>query len=342
MHNHSFASLRLRFALSVLACSLSRPLSAQEPQQPPQEAPASAASAEPASPDSFPDVVARVNGTDIAKSDLMRRAEAIRERVPPAEIGADFYQRVLADMVSGELLFQSVDSKGFTPSDEELTAELANQSQRFGGMEQFESALQQQGLSVDIVKAEMRKELSVQRWVENDVIPALTVTEEAKRAFYDENQDVMVEPKEFRAAHILISADQDAAPEAREQARTKAAALRGMIEAGQDFAELAAKNSGDPGSKDNGGELPWMSEGQTVPPFEAAMKAMSPGDLSPVVETQFGYHIIRLLETRGGGVTPYPDVQERIEQFLKQQGIQEELESQIEELRGAAAIEVFI
>ena len=101
-------------------------------------------------------------------------------------------------------------------------------------------------------------------------------------------------------------------------------------------------DSGDPGSKDNGGELGWMSEGQTVPPFEAAMKALAPGELSPVVETRFGYHIIRLHEKRGGGVTPYDNVQQRIEEFLKRQGVQEKLEQEIDQLRGSASIEVFI
>jgi len=111
---------------------------------------------------------------------------------------------------------------------------------------------------------------------------------------------------------------------------------------GQDFAELAANNSGDPGSKDNGGELGWMPEGQTVPPFEAAMRTLEPGELSDVVETRYGYHIIKLQDRRGGGAVPYEEVKERIEEFLKQRGLQERIEAELELLRGAATIEVFI
>ena len=115
-----------------------------------------------------------------------------------------------------------------------------------------------------------------------------------------------------------------------------------MVEVGQDFAELAAKNSGDPGSKNNGGELGWMSEGQTVPPFEAAMKSLEPGELSELVETRFGYHIIKLQERRGPGAPPYEEVEEQIEEFLKQRGLQELMQQEIELLRGTATIEVFI
>ena len=115
-----------------------------------------------------------------------------------------------------------------------------------------------------------------------------------------------------------------------------------MLEMGQDFAELAAKNSGDPGSKNNGGELGWMPEGQTVPPFEAAMKSLEPGELSELVETRYGYHIIKLQDRRGAGAIPYEEVEERIEEFLKKRGLQERIQQELELLRGTATIEVFI
>ena len=245
-----------------------------------------------------------VNGTDIPKSELIRRADAIRTQLQPTDIGADFYHRVLDEMVSSELLYQSVQTKGLLPAETEVDGQFAAQSQRFGGEEAFVAALVQQGLSVEEVKAELRKEMGIQKLIERDLVPTVRVSEEEKRAFYAENQEAMKQPMQFRAAHILISADESASEEEKAEAKTKAGAIRSMVEAGQDFGELAAKNSGDPSSKDNGGELPWMSEGQTVPPFEAAMKSLEVGELSGVVETEYGYHIIRLLERKGAGVAP--------------------------------------
>jgi len=227
-----------------------------------QEAPATSSD-----PESFPDVVARVNETEISKSELLRRAEAVRSQVPPSEIGEGFYQRVLDDMVSGELLYQSVESKGLSPTEAEVDAELESQSQRFGGIEAFESALEQQGVPLEQVKLELKKDIGIQKLVERDFVPGLTVTEEEKKTFYDENRESMTQPTQYKAAHILISVDESASSEEKAELKKKAESIRSMVEMGQDFGELAAKNSGDPGSKDKGGELGWMTEGQTVPPF---------------------------------------------------------------------------
>ena len=293
-------------------------------------------------PQNFPDVVAQVNATEISKPELLRRAEALKAQLPPSEAGEGFYQRVLDDMVNSELLYQAVETNGLAPTDAEVDAELESQKQRFGGEAAFDSALKQQGLSVDDFKLDLKKELGVQRLVERDFMPQLTVTDEAKKTFYDENKDSMLQPVEFKAAHILISVDESATPEKRAELRKKAESIRNMVEMGQDFADLAARNSGDPGSKNNGGELGWMSEGQTVPPFEAAMKSLEPGELSELVETRFGYHIIKLQERRGSGVLPYEELEERIEEFLKQRGLQELIQQEVELLRGKATIEVFI
>ena len=293
-------------------------------------------------PQNFPDVVARVNATEISKTQLLRRAEALKSQLPPSEAGEGFYQRVLGDMVNRELWYQSVETKGLAPTDAEIDAELDSQRQRSGGEAAFESALKQRGLSVDEVKLDLKKELGIQRLVDRDLIPRLTVTEEEKKTFYDENQESMQQPVQFKPAHILILVDESATPEKRAELKKKAQSIRNMVEVGQDFAELAAKNSGDPGSKNNGGELGWMSEGQTVPPFEAAMKSLEPGELSELVETRFGYHIIKLQERRGPGAPPYEEVEEQIEEFLKQRGLQELMQQEVELLRGTATIEVFI
>ena len=304
----------------------------------------SAQDAPPASsdPQNFPDVVARINTTEISKTQLLRRAQALKSQIPPSEAGEGFYHRVLDDMVNGELMYLAVEAEGLAPADAEVDAALDSQKERFGGTAAFETALEQQGLTIDEVKLDLKKELGIQKLVERDFIPQVTVIEAEKKAFYDENQASMQEPVQFKAAHILISVDESATPEQKAELKKKAESIRNMLEMGQDFAELAAKNSGDPGSKNNGGELGWMPEGQTVPPFEAAMKSLEPGELSELVETRYGYHIIKLQDRRGAGAIPYEEVEERIEQFLKQRGLQERLQQELELLRAAATIEVFI
>lgn len=295
-----------------------------------------------AAPDSFPPVVARVNGLEIAKDDLVRRAEALKQGLAPEDVGPDFYQKVLEGIVRGELLSQSATDKGFAATPSEVDLEIGNRGQQMGGAAALETALQSSGMTMAEYRVDVEKELSVQKLIEEDFMPSLTISDEAKRTFYAGNTESMRSPLEFRAAHILILVEEGAEPEVKSERQKKAQALLSMIEMGQDFAELAEKNSGDPGSKDNAGELPWMGEGQTVPPFEAAMKSLEPGQLSGVVETQFGYHIIKLLERRGGVVTPFEEIEPRIEEFLKQQGLRDKIDQEIELLLGAAAVEVLI
>ena len=293
-------------------------------------------------PASFPDVVARVNGTEITKSMLLRRADSLRNQLPAFEVKEDFYQRVLDDMVSGELLYQSGEKKGYSPSDAEVDAEIESQKTRIGGPAEFDRLLAEQGIDLAELKTELKKEIAVQSLIEKEFIPAISVTDEEKRAFYAENQQRMTHPDQFRCAHILIGIPPGATEEQKAEAKQKATALRSLIEAGQDFGELARRNSADPGSKDNGGELPWMSKGQTVPPFETAALALEPGQLSDVVETQYGFHLIRLIEKRASGVASYEEIEPQLDEFLKRRSLQQRIESEIDTLAAQATVELFI
>jgi peptidyl-prolyl cis-trans isomerase C len=290
----------------------------------------------------LPEVVARVNGTDITRVALLNRAAALKGQLPAIQVGADFYQRVLEDMVGGELLYQSVEKKGLAPSPSEVDAAIESQKGRLGGEAELGKALAAQGLTLDDLRLELKKEMGIQKLIERDFIPAVTVSAEEKRKFYDENTTSMQRPEQFRASHILIRIEESQTPEVKEEARKKATAIRSMIDAGQDFSELARKNSDDPGSKESGGELPWMSKGQTVPPFEAAALALAPGETSGVVESQFGYHIIKLHEKRSAGVMTYEEVEGRIDEFLKRRTLQQKIETEIQTLKAQGKVEVFI
>jgi len=290
----------------------------------------------------LPKIVARVNGTEITRSALLNRATALKEQLPASQVGADFYKKVLDDMVGGELLYQSVEKRGLAPTAQEVDAEIESQKGRLGGDVGLGKALEAQGLTLDDLRLELKKEIGIQKLIENEYIPAITVSAEEKRKFYDENSAQMQRPEQFRAAHILLMVEESATPEVKEEVRKKAGALRSLLDAGQDFAELARKNSDDPGSKDSGGELPWMSMGQTVPPFEAAALALAPGETSPVVETQFGFHIIKLHEKRSAGLMPYEEVEGRIDEFLKRRTLQQKIETEIQTLKAQGNVEVFI
>ncbi len=150
------------------------------------------------------------------------------------------------------------------------------------------------------------------------------VPEEELRAAYDESIAALEPTVEYSAAHILVATEDEA----------KAVAER--LEAGESFADLAGELSLDPGSGAQGGDLGWFSLGQMVPEFEQAVVSAEPGEVTAPVESQFGWHLILVNETRDVPPPAFEDVRGDIETALRQ----EQIRTRIEELRSAATIEI--
>ncbi len=150
------------------------------------------------------------------------------------------------------------------------------------------------------------------------IAKGINVTEADERRFYTENASRYTAPEERRASHILIKAEPDAAPAERNAARARAEALLAQVKATPaKFAELARQNSSDTGSAAAGGDLDFMRRGMTVKPFEEAMFSLKPGEISAVVESDFGFHIIQLTDVRGGQAKPFDTVRPEIAAELR-------------------------
>ncbi|HET8694944.1 MAG TPA: peptidylprolyl isomerase [Aquabacterium sp.] len=151
----------------------------------------------------------------------------------------------------------------------------------------------------------------------------VSVSEDDLRSWYKENINRYTEPEERRASHILIKAEKSASPEQKKAAKAKAEQLLAELQKNPSmFAELAKKNSDDPGSAANGGDLDFFGRGAMTKPFEDAVFAMQPGQISGVVESDFGYHIIKLTAIRGGKPQPFEAVRAQIEDEARKQAAQ--------------------
>jgi len=153
-----------------------------------------------------------------------------------------------------------------------------------------------------------------------DYADKIMISADQVRAYYDANKDKeFKQPEQVQARHILIAADASAGPAVRDAAKAKAEKLRKEIVGGADFAELAKKNSDDPGTKDKGGDLGWFGRGQMVKAFEDTAFAAKPGEVSDVVESQYGYHIIQVMAKRPEKVQELSEVQDKIQADLKKE-----------------------
>ena len=149
----------------------------------------------------------------------------------------------------------------------------------------------------------------------------VAVPEEDLKKYYTENASRYTVAEERRARHILINAAKDATPDVKQKAKAKAEALLAEVrKSPASFADVAKKNSDDPGSAANGGDLDFFGRGAMVKPFEDAAYAMKVGEISNVVESDFGFHIIKLDAVRGGDKKPFETVRAAIEDEVRQQG----------------------
>lgn len=168
----------------------------------------------------------------------------------------------------------------------------------------------------------------------------VTVPAEELLAYYKQNEARYTDKKEIHARHILIKVAKNAPAEERTRARTQADALLAELHKNRGaFADLARKQSGDSGSAVQGGDLGWFGIGDMTQAFEDAAFALKKGELSSVVESEFGFHLIEVLEQRGGEVRGFDTVKAEIEQELKRQLAQKRFAEVAEQFTAAVEAE---
>jgi peptidyl-prolyl cis-trans isomerase C len=296
--------------------------------------------------DKMPDVVAKVNGQAIKKDDLLKGAQVVQmslaQRGQPVALTPEVYRRVLDELIGITLLQQEAKAQHIGPTEQELDQQVAARKKQFPSEEVFQKALKQTGLTEALLRQQTRDQIAVQKYVETQVISKAPVSEQATKDFYDKNKDKIQSPDRMHLRHILIAVKNTATPAEKEKARAKAEDLHKQLVGGADFAKLAAANSDDPTSKVRGGDLDWVAQGQAPPTLEKAAMALKPNEISPVVESPFGYHIIQLLERQAAAQVPYEQVKDRIGLMLKQRQAQESVQARIKELRSKSKVDVYL
>jgi peptidyl-prolyl cis-trans isomerase C len=296
-------------------------------------------------PAQLPEIVARVNGEAINSTDLEKAVRGLEGRAGgpvPADQRDRVYRGVLDDMIGYKLLVQEAKARKIAVPDADVDAQIAQIRSQFPSDAQFQQALTAQKMTLEAVRDDARAEISVEKLVDGEIAGKASVKPEAVTDFYQKNQDKFQQGARVRASHILIGVPQNADAATKQQAKAKAEALLKDLKAGKDFADTAKANSQDPGSAPKGGDLGYFEQGQMVPPFEQAAFALKPGEMSEVVETQFGYHIIKVADRQDSRVVPLEEAKGQIEQYLTQQNRQAQTQVFVDALKAKAKIEILI
>lgn len=337
MQNAHSSRWLLKGFLAVALVSCGNFVSAAEPEAKKVSAAASPAAVPLQGP------VARVNGVSIDAIELRRiEKDMLQGQTVPSEQQAALDKQALTRLISVELLYQAAAKLEFKDLDKEVDAKLAQAKARFKDEQEFKKAIKNFEMDEKELREYTRRELLISHYIETTFVPKVTVSEAEIRAFYDKNPEKFKRDETVKASHILIGVDSKATAEDKKKAREKAEKLRKELAGGADFATLAKANSTDSGSKQNGGDLGYFGKGRMMPAFEKAAFALKPGEISDIVETPYGYHIIKLTDKKPAVTIDFKDVKAKIEDFLKGQKVNEAVQKYLEDTKKTAKIEVLL
>jgi peptidyl-prolyl cis-trans isomerase C len=273
--------------------------------------------------------------------DMLIRDMELGQGPIPAERRDEILRGTLDRLITYTLLSQEAKARKVVATDTEVEERLKQMQQQFPNEEAFKKALAERNMTIDRLRSDTRNDLVISKMMDAEVSTTPGASDAEAKDFYEKNPDKFKQPEQVRASHILIRVDENADAAAKQKALAKIQALLKRAKAGEDFAALAKQNSQD-GSAAQGGDLNYFGRGQMVPAFDEAAFKLKPGEISDVVTTQFGYHIIKVTDHKDASTVPLEQVSDRVKQFLSGQKKQEKADQFITGLKEKSKIEVLV
>ena len=288
---------------------------------------------------------AKVNGVgiktktlDAAVSNFIENQKAFGVEVKEEE-KAKLREGILEQLISAELLYQESKKAKLGDLKEKTEERFGEIKKGFASEDEFKKLLEDRGISENDLREDIKKGVHIDTFLEKDLYSSVVISDQEKKEEYEKNKDKLSLPEQVKASHILIRFKDDASDEDKKDAMAKIEDLRKRAVSGEDFAELAKENSED-GSAPQGGDLRYFRRGMMVPQFEAVAFSLDAGKISDVVETQFGYHIIKVLDKKAARKLSYQEVEADMTRFLIGQKRGAALEEFVAGLKKNAKIEM--
>ena len=286
--------------------------------------------------------VASVNGVAITSEELEREVANIRHkmsrRMPGVPVPEDLEDKALDNIINRRLLLEESRKAGITVENSEIEAIWQQTVARFPSEEAVKEILKKENVTEEMIRGDIRNGLTLQKYVESEFTAKADVSEEEIKEYYDKNSSRFKQPEMVKASHILIKVEDKADEAKKAEARKKIEEVEKLVKEGKDFAELAKEYSEGP-SNVKGGDLGFFGRGQMVKPFSDAAFALKPGEVSPIVETRFGFHIIKVFEKKEEGLVPLEEAGPKIREVLSTEKTQEMVNNKLESLKAVAKIE---
>jgi len=291
--------------------------------------------------------VAVVNGSVITQEDFDKEMNHVRQRLlsmgkplTDAQI-PEIKKEVLENLINRELLYRESQRKAIKVDEAAINEQVTTLKRRFPDEDEFKTALIKANLSEAGLKARIKRGVAIQQFIDTYIAKKATVSDQEIKALYESRPGFFKQPEQVRASHILIKVDPKADESQRAVARKKIEKIRQKLQQGEDFAALAKEFSQGPSSV-KGGDLGYFGRGQMVKPFEKAAFGLTPGDVSGIVETRFGYHLIKVIERRPETTIAFEDIKNRLGRYLMQEKVRREVSLYVQKLKEKVKVERFL
>ena len=287
--------------------------------------------------------VATVDGEVILMSEYERRAKPVIEEYEKVLTGPDkeikikeLKEKILEQMIDEKILIHEAKRKKTRVNKKEIQDGIEEIRKRFGTEEEYNQELARQGLSEEKFREQVKEQLMVIKLIDQEVkAKVVSPTDSEIEDFYKQNEAEMVEPEQVRARHILIKVDENT--DKKKALKRIRDILKEVKKGKTSFAELAKKYSEGP-TAPRGGDLGFFIRGQMVRKFEEAAFALKVGEISNVVETEYGYHIIQCIEKKASEKKSLEEIREYLRNFIFQKRMEERYEKWLRTLRDKASI----
>lgn len=288
----------------------------------------------------------RVNGKIISETailtELKRLIDFYSQHVSREELGrsmTELTRKAREHAIGTQLLIEEVKRRHIEIPDSEVDKAVAAMAAKAGGDHALDELLARQGLNRKQFSATVRAGKQLDQLVARIVSGVPECTEEELRAFHEEHAEQYVSPDRVQARHILVRPTSPTEAD-KASARSRLLSLKHQVLEGEDFADLAAVHSECASGKEHGGDLGWIARGAALPEFEQAVfDELEVGEISDVIETPLGFHIVEKLDHEEGEALPFEQVRDRIRELLTHERRGKALSDYVAQLRQDALIE---
>jgi peptidyl-prolyl cis-trans isomerase C len=294
-------------------------------------------------------VIAKVNGIPIYEDQItmevnkkLRKLKNFGMHNQQPELVNSLRKQALERIIDQELLNQASRKLVIPDIENQVRAKLVLIKEKLKSEEKFQRYLKAKKLTLESLTTTTRQNIYLNEYFKSQGLADIQVSEEEIKKFYEQGKNNFKKDETVKVSHILVSVEKDANPDAKLKARGKALDIKRMLSEGKDFAEIANTYSDCSRTKQVGGDLGYIKRGYMPPEFDQAAFALKKGEVSDVIETRFGYHIIKLVDRQPAGFVPLEQVRDFIGKYLQKGLRREKITAHVQELKQRARIEIFL